>query len=390
MNSEKIEARVSREVGSRLRRLREARGFSQHDLCERVTSFGFELTESSLSRMERGKAVLGTPTMSAIAICLGISLDEIDQIIQHANFSEDTDFTGKNYESLFKEGRRIARSGYLAKSLQIFNAAHDWLLIQDPPAVDDHRLPDVLIWQGYLLARLRNFRLATDRCLRVLNRKSSDVERKANAMATLVLIGQLSDDSFSARLYARELETLHGQLSPRVQARTIAVTGNLHAEEGDFSSAVACYERSLALYRCLGDCAEVARALALLGYSLFRAGTRTCGAELIAKAVAEAQKEGCEEVTGFGLRCLGITELLSDNYSRASSLIEDAALIARKLGDLGDEFEYRFHLWRHHKRILKDPEFESRRLRRKLDALVKNLEPRIPEVRQYLVDLRCE
>ncbi len=378
-----VEARISREIGLYLRRARGAQGWSLFDLCERVTKLGFDLTESSLSRMERGKAVLGTPIMSAIAMSLGTSLGELDQIIRRAHLAEDTDLSGRSFESLCKEGRLVARSGRAIKALQLFTAAHDWLWMQEPPATGDERFPFVLVRLADLYARIRSFGLASDHALRVLNLDSASISQKAAAARTLIRVGRLSGDFYSTQLYGKELVRMLDKLDPKAQAEALTTLGGLHESAGEYAQAAERYEAALSLLRKQGLPEDAMKVKASLGFVLHCAGATTGGTRLVREALDEARRSEFPDAIHNALRHLGIMCLRQKNYDSASTHLEEAASVARRMGSPALEFEVWHLLWCNFESLSKNVSFERRRLGRRLTSLAKGLDPTIPEVRQY-------
>ncbi len=104
-----------------------------------------------------------------------------------------------------------------------------------------------------------------------------------------------------------------GDLPPDLRARALSALGILAVEQGDFDQAQCCSERSLALYRQLGDKAGSAAALTLLGSVALRRGSYA-------------------QATAWFSQCLDLRMELGDPYPIAAAL-NNLGLVAREQGD---------------------------------------------------------
>jgi transcriptional regulator with XRE-family HTH domain len=89
---------TSRQVSTRLSRLRKARGWSQRDLAEKLAEHGYQMAQSNVTRMENGeRKTFSVDLVVLLADIFGISLDEL--VNQHCSTCEGSPPAGFKCQS---------------------------------------------------------------------------------------------------------------------------------------------------------------------------------------------------------------------------------------------------------------------------------------------------
>lgn len=78
-------------IGSYLRLLRESKGISRRDMCARIREYtGSDADETTLWRLETGKAWTETPTVIAYMSVVGAKLHVVAQLLRTPNADSNT------------------------------------------------------------------------------------------------------------------------------------------------------------------------------------------------------------------------------------------------------------------------------------------------------------
>jgi transcriptional regulator with XRE-family HTH domain len=78
-------------VGRRVRGLREERGWSQQDLGRRLAPYGFELTQSTVAKLENGARPVRLNEAAALAALFGVNISELIDAEVQAEASSDVE-----------------------------------------------------------------------------------------------------------------------------------------------------------------------------------------------------------------------------------------------------------------------------------------------------------
>jgi predicted ATPase len=119
-------------------------------------------------------------------------------------------------------------------------------------------------------------------------------------------------------------------------ARVAAVAhglGILLTQQNEFAAAVPLFERSLAIYRDLGDRDEEAKELNSLGITHGYLGNLGTARSLLEESAALAREVGSEQRVAAALTNLGLVENLAGNLGRAAEVLQEAVAVDEKYGD---------------------------------------------------------
>ena len=109
--------------------------------------------------------------------------------------------------------------------------------------------------------------------------------------------------------------------------------GMMLAHQGELDAALRLFERSLAIWRGLGDRDEQVKELSSLGVAYRHLGDLHTARSVLQDCVAIAREIGSVRLAG-ALINLGQAEGDADNFDRASELMQEALALARKQGDI--------------------------------------------------------
>ena len=110
--------------------------------------------------------------------------------------------------------------------------------------------------------------------------------------------------------------------------------GLLLSEQGDDAAARPFFERSLAIWRQLGDQVQQARELNSLGISLHHLGQMDASRSVLEESIAIARKLGHQGRLATALSNLGQLESAAGNFDRATRALEEALAIDEGSGDV--------------------------------------------------------
>jgi predicted ATPase/class 3 adenylate cyclase len=187
---------------------------------------------------------------------------------------------------------------------------------------------DQVLWLERLEAERDNFRAALGWLL----------ERGDTELA-LRLIGSLRR-AWVARGYLSEtrkwLEAAFERgaaLPPWVEAKALYGLGRVALVEGDYDEAIPSLERSVRLFRELGQADGLVFSLADLSFIATVQGRPEDAQRFADESLAEAKAAGNETTIAAALHSLACTKLDASEYGEARSLFEQSLALRRKLGD---------------------------------------------------------
>jgi predicted ATPase/class 3 adenylate cyclase len=134
---------------------------------------------------------------------------------------------------------------------------------------------------------------------------------------------------------ARVLGTA-AELPPALRAKVLGAAGELASRHGDYASAKAFSEASLALWRELGDRVGIAYALNNLGVVAGETGDSARARALGEESLALLRALGDRRGLAVALSNLGDVARDQEDYATARSLYEESVALLRELGDRGD------------------------------------------------------
>jgi predicted ATPase/class 3 adenylate cyclase len=121
-----------------------------------------------------------------------------------------------------------------------------------------------------------------------------------------------------------------------LRAKALKGTGNLAGIQGDYDAARRLHQKSLVLFREVGDSLGVASALNNLGYIALEQGQHDTAATSFEEALRLVRESGGSDHTKAALlHNLGVLARDSDDYTKAKERIEESLSIRRRLSDEG-------------------------------------------------------
>jgi predicted ATPase/class 3 adenylate cyclase len=109
--------------------------------------------------------------------------------------------------------------------------------------------------------------------------------------------------------------------------------GMLLVQQGELEAGLGLFERSLAIWRDLGDRTQQARELTSLGGTYRRLDDLDTARSLLEDGVALCRESGSEIWLGNALTVLGGVESAAGNFDRAAQALQEAIMIGRKQGN---------------------------------------------------------
>jgi predicted ATPase/class 3 adenylate cyclase len=110
--------------------------------------------------------------------------------------------------------------------------------------------------------------------------------------------------------------------------------GILLIQLGELGEAVRLFERSLAIWRELGDRDQQARELNTLGITRYHSGDLDAARSVLRESISLAREIGSDRRLATALTNLGQVETTAGNYGQATQLLHEALALDRKQGDL--------------------------------------------------------
>ena len=126
------------------------------------------------------------------------------------------------------------------------------------------------------------------------------------------------------------------EASASIKAKALGGAGSLAQNQGDRVRAKELIDRSLALYRELGDKRGVSLSLTMLGYVALTLGDYDRVKVLGQEGLNLAREVGDKWVSSFSLCLLGIVAMDRGDYERATELYQESLDLAREVGDTGN------------------------------------------------------
>jgi predicted ATPase/class 3 adenylate cyclase len=117
-------------------------------------------------------------------------------------------------------------------------------------------------------------------------------------------------------------------------AKVARQLGMLLMRQGELDAALRLFERSVAIWRDLGDRDQQARTLINLGSTHHLLGDPDAARSLLEDSIAIAREIGGGRPLRSGLMNLGLVETVAGNLERATQVLQEALALARKEGDL--------------------------------------------------------
>jgi predicted ATPase/class 3 adenylate cyclase len=179
-----------------------------------------------------------------------------------------------------------------------------------------------------LAADIDNFRAA----LRFLS-GSGAPERALRLASLLRHLWDARGYTSEGRHWLDELLAAGATADPDLRAEACGLAGRLAGRQGDFDEAVEHLRRSLALYREVGDTAETARTLTVLGAVHTLSGSLREARACLEEAARLRQELGDAAANAAVLNHLGILVAHEGDLERARALQEEALRIRRELDD---------------------------------------------------------
>ena len=118
------------------------------------------------------------------------------------------------------------------------------------------------------------------------------------------------------------------------QARAVHELGSLLMQQGEYDVALPLVERSLAIWRDLGDRAQQARALNMLGVAHRHLGNLDTARFLLEDSLSIARELGGEVRVSVRLANLGNLEIDAGNLDRAKQVLQEALALDRAEGEM--------------------------------------------------------
>jgi tetratricopeptide (TPR) repeat protein len=106
------------------------------------------------------------------------------------------------------------------------------------------------------------------------------------------------------------------------------------AQQGELETALALFERSLAIWRESGDRDQQAKELNSLGITYGYAGNLELARSLLEESAAIAREIGSDLRLAAALTNLGTVETTAGNLERATKVLEEALALDKRQGDL--------------------------------------------------------
>jgi predicted ATPase len=127
---------------------------------------------------------------------------------------------------------------------------------------------------------------------------------------------------------------LAGDVRPKLRATVLREYAFLEGQTGAFEDAVSRYEESLAIFRELGDPAEVAATLRFLAQARVGEGDAPEAATLLEEALHVYEELGDDDGRRRTLHLLGEAARDAGDCERATSLLEESIRLSKQAGDV--------------------------------------------------------
>ena len=206
----------------------------------------------------------------------------------------------------------------------------DYFVVYAEQAEPELTGPDQAMWLNCLETEHSNLCAVIEWC-------EADM---ASAEVGLRLVWALSDFwevrgywSLGRGYLARALSRAEASAPTLERAKALQGAGGLANLQGDYASARALNEESLAIYRELGDKRGIAHSLSSLGSVAYRQSDFEAARTLYEQALAIRQELGDQRGIAESLSSLGSVAYNQGDFEAARTLNEQGLLISRELGD---------------------------------------------------------
>lgn len=380
-----LEGRARRRLGTYLRRLRQASGWTLEDLVRIVERQGGRLSVSTLHRIECGKSALPLETISLVARSLGVALSEIDERLQALRGTAVSRPAVRDAEGALATARRLAGEGRFWDALACLDAVLEG---DDAPArLDPDVEARVHLARSYCHRKLRHYELSLAAAGRVLRREGVSEEPVVQALLLHLEVHAMRGDFLRARVYAEHCRGRIEGLRTSARAYGWLTLGILEFKQERWGEALACFDRAQDLYRELGAALEMARAEVLRAECLHRTGRRHAGLRLVEQGRRRAEALRGWEVVVLARFYQGDMAVRDGARARAEACFRAARDVARRAGLTNDLFVAWYRLWEVG-RAFADSSLE-RRARRVLLRMLRRVERRaLPEAARLLEMIR--
>jgi tetratricopeptide (TPR) repeat protein len=137
----------------------------------------------------------------------------------------------------------------------------------------------------------------------------------------------------AAALHDRSLAIYRQLGDQRGTAALLRLRGAVLFYQGEHAAARRCWEESLAFYRELDDQAGISALTADLGYAALHLGEHERGERLVDEALSMSRRLGARGGIASALWLLGNLAYCRQQYDRAAELLEESLEIRRAIGD---------------------------------------------------------
>jgi len=139
-------------------------------------------------------------------------------------------------------------------------------------------------------------------------------------------------DYVAARLHLEKSLAIYRELGDRQAiADSLGALGSLAMNEADHASACAYFEETLAIYRQLGNKQGIVDTLNALGHETWHQGDHVSARRFLEDAMVLAREHGQARPSAFALWSLGLVAFDQHNYMEAHSLYEEGLATAKEL-----------------------------------------------------------
>lgn len=332
------QARARREVGKYLREARRGAGISLDKMAEGLGSRGFEVSPSTLSRVENGSASLPLEALFELVRILGISASSLESLLRRKGSRVAIDLAGWNDEGLIEEGRKKALDGDTPAALDYFQAARDWVLLQEEFPQRADRLARCLLEEAEVLRAGKNYPAAYQTLSRALNMDGLTLNLELRLLIAAIRNARDGGDRYQARLLSTHAGREAEKADPGTRGMVLAALGSFKLQDGDSVAAAAQLRTAARLFRTQGMKAEAAEAEITLGFCLHVSGASE-GLPTMEKGIRRAWRGGAPGVEIEGWLHLARIWARQGEHDRAEEAYRRVRRLARRLRSNRLEYE---------------------------------------------------
>jgi predicted ATPase/DNA-binding SARP family transcriptional activator/class 3 adenylate cyclase len=190
--------------------------------------------------------------------------------------------------------------------------------------------PDQASWLDRLEVEHDNFRAALSWCVSEPDARELGVRLAGTLHFFWYVRGHVAE----GRRWLAEVLATSGAAEPTAAgAAALYGAARLATAQGDHAPACALYEKSLAIFRALGDWISVARALCQWGNVAEWMRDRTAARALYSQSLAICRELKDRGLLAHVLKCLGVDAMARGDGERAQALLEESLGLYRELGN---------------------------------------------------------